>query len=143
MGARSRGAAGAGGPSGSGRSAEGVGDGVAAVAAEGAAGDLHAGAGLSALVFGQLQHAPHAVHQLAVVAALDDGVDALLALDEPLEDVVEHGIGRQRVLVLLVVLQLGGRRLGDDAFRADAYRTAARRGGKACVRTGGSRGVSY
>src|SRR3546814_6555781 len=76
--------AGAGGPSGSGRSAEGVGDGVAAVAAEGAAGDLHAGAGLAALVLGQLQHAPHAVHQLAVVAALDDGVDALLALDEPL-----------------------------------------------------------
>src|SRR3546814_13743415 len=54
------------GTSGSGRAAEGVGDGVAAVAAEGAAGDLHARASLAALVLRQLQHAPDAVHQVAV-----------------------------------------------------------------------------
>src|SRR3546814_2746258 len=77
------------GTSGSGRAAEGVGDGVAAVAAEGAAGDLHARASLAALVLRQLQHAPDAVHQVAVVAARDADVDALLALDEALQDVVE------------------------------------------------------
>src|SRR3546814_19023432 len=95
------------GTSGSGRAAEGVGDGVAAVAAEGAAGDLHARASLAALVLRQLPHAPDAVHQVAVVAARDDDVDALLALDEALQDVVEHRIGRQAVLVLLVRLQIG------------------------------------
>src|SRR3546814_7896504 len=80
---------------------------------------LHARASLAALVLRQLQHAPDAVHQVAVVAARDDDVDALLALDEALQDVVEHRIGRQAVLVLLVRLQLGRRRLGDDALRDD------------------------
>src|SRR3546814_14072206 len=36
-----------------------------------------------------------------------------------LQDVVEHRIGRQAVLVLLVRLQLGRRRLGDAALRDD------------------------
>src|SRR3546814_17001259 len=101
MGSRSRWAAGAGGPSGSGRSAEGVGDGVAAVAAEGAAGDLHAGAGLSALVFGPLQHAPHTVHPVAVVAALADDFDALLALPQPRSGGIVQGRGLQSGLGLL------------------------------------------
>ncbi len=42
----------------------------------------------------------------------DDLGHRLLALDQALEDGVEHVVGRQRVLVGLVLAQLGGRRLG-------------------------------
>src|SRR3546814_11721166 len=100
------------GTSGSGRAAEGVGDGVAAVAAEGAAGDLHARASLAALVLRKLQHAPDAVHPVAVVAARDDDVDALPALHEALQDVVEAAKGRPDDLVLLGGRQLRRRRMG-------------------------------
>src|SRR4030095_4670993 len=81
---------------------EGVGDRVAAVAAEGARRDLHAGGRLAALVFRGGEHAPDAVDCGAVVAAGDDVVARHLALDQAFEDAVELGIGRQRVLVGLV-----------------------------------------
>ena len=56
-------------------------------------------------------------HGVAVEARRDDVGDRLLALDQPLQDLVEHVVGRQRVLVLLVLAQLRGRRLGDDVLR--------------------------
>ena len=49
--------------------------------------------------------------------ARHDVGDAHLALDQALQDVVEHVVGRQRILVLLVLAQLGRRRLGDDVLR--------------------------
>ena len=42
-----------------------------------------------------------------------------LAFDETLENIVENRIGRQRILVLLIFAQFGGRRLGDDVRRND------------------------
>ncbi len=41
---------------------------------------------------------------------------AEIALDQALQHGVEHWIGRQRILVLLVGPELGRGRLGDDAF---------------------------
>ncbi len=103
---------------------ERVGDGIAAVAAEGAARDLDPGRRLAALVFGAVEHAPDVAHHRLVMAARDDLGHRHLALDQALQDVVEHLVGRQRVLVGLVGLQLGARRLGDDALGHDPARSA-------------------
>jgi len=54
------------------------------------------------------------------MAALDDLRHRHLMLDEALQNVVEHLVSRQRVLVGLIGFELGRRRLGDDALRHDA-----------------------
>ena len=47
-----------------------------------------------------------------------------LALDQAIEDVVEHVVRRQRVLIALAGLELGGRRLGQHILRNDgAFRS--------------------
>ena len=51
----------------------------------------------------------------AVEAGGDDRVGRLVMLDVALQDVVEHVVGRQRILIGLVRPQLGRRRLGQDA----------------------------
>src|SRR5690606_28636792 len=86
----------------SGAVAEPVGDRIAAVAAKVLLGDLHARSRLPALVLGNIQQMLDAMDQLAVMAARDDVVDRHLALDEAFEDLVQHLVGRQRILVLLV-----------------------------------------
>ncbi len=51
------------------------------------------------------------------MALLRQRLGVEVALDQALQDGVEHGIGRQRVGVLLVGAQLGRRRLVEDALR--------------------------
>ena len=53
------------------------------------------------------------LHHLGVEAGGDDLVGAQFFLDVPVEDRLQHVVGRQRVLVGLVGAQLGRRRLGD------------------------------
>src|SRR3954452_7582251 len=60
--------------------AEFVHDRIAAVAAEIAQRDLDAWRGLAPLVFGQVEHAVDAQHQIAIKARRDDVGDRLLAL---------------------------------------------------------------
>src|SRR5690606_16408086 len=67
--------------------AERVGDRVAPVAAEIAAGDLDAGCRLAALVFGDVEQVLDPLDSRPVVAALDDLGHRLLAFDQPAQDV--------------------------------------------------------
>src|SRR5262249_12509209 len=90
--------------------AEAVDDGVAAVAAEVLQRHLDAGRRLPALILGEIEHALDLHDRLALEAVLDDLRDRLFALDQPFEDLIEHVVGRQGVLVGLVLAQLGGRR---------------------------------
>ena len=97
--------------------AEAVGDRIAAVAAEIPRRDLHARRRLPALVFGEVEQPLDPRHHLgrSKPAATIVG-ERLLALDQALQDVVEHVVGRQRILVGLVLAQLRRRRLGDDVL---------------------------
>src|SRR5499433_3358413 len=90
--------------------AEAVDDGVAAVAAEILERHLDAGRRLPALILGEIEHALDLHDRLAVEAVLDDLGDRLFAFDQTFEDLIEHVIGRQRVLVGLVLAQFGGGR---------------------------------
>ncbi len=100
--------------------AEFVGDGIAAVAAEILGGDLHARRRLPALILGEIEHALDLLHHLRRMPARDDlGAAASPCSTRQFENVVEHVVRRQRVLVALVVLELGGRRLGEDILRDD------------------------
>ena len=121
--------------------AEAVDDRIAAVAAEILAGHLHAGRGLAALVFGEVEQPLDLLDGLEIVPAGDDLGDAHLALDEAAQDVVEHVVGRQRILVLLVLAQLRGRRLREDVLRDDdAVRPErARRASSGCAGPRGGR----
>ena len=93
---------------------EEVGDRVAAVAAEIALADLDPGRRLAALVFGAQQLALDVGDQRFGLAGRGGGFgDRQLALDQRLEDPVEHRIRRQAVLVLLVGAKLGRGRLVD------------------------------
>src|SRR5262245_25683107 len=100
------------GPSGSARCARarsstapvGVGDRIAAVATEGAAGDLDARRRLATFIFGAVEHAPDALHCRAVMAAGDNLIDAHFILDQAFQDLVERRVARQVVLVLLISL---------------------------------------
>ena len=65
---------------------ERVGDGIAAVAAEGAARDLHAGRGLAALVFGEVEHAPDPPHRGRVMALATISSTPQLLLDQAFQD---------------------------------------------------------
>ena len=96
--------------------AEAVDDRIAAVAAEILRADLDARRRLAALVFGEIEQALDPAHRLRVVARGDRSGNSHLLLDEAVQDVVEHGIGRQRVLVLLVLAQFGGRRAWSRMF---------------------------
>ena len=71
---------------------------------------LHAGDGLGAAGLGaQLGHKGRGLRIFLV--------GQMLALDMPFENLVEHGIGRQAVLVLLAGSQFGRGRLVDDGLR--------------------------
>src|SRR5207244_9138715 len=93
--------------------AEAVDDRIATVAAEIPQRHLDAGRRLPALVLGEVEHARDLHHRLTVEARLDDFCDRLLTLDQPFEDAVEQVVGRQRVLVGLVLAQLRARRAGE------------------------------
>src|SRR6185503_1458848 len=102
------------------RVAVGVGDGIAPIAAEIARAELDARCGLAALVFGDIEELLDAFHGRGIEALLDDIVQTHLALDQAFENAVEHGVRRERVLVLLVGTKLSGGRLVDDALGHDA-----------------------
>src|SRR4051812_47531001 len=87
------------------------------VAPEGARGYADAGRRLPPLVFGQVDHADHPLYVLARQPQPGQLVGVEVALDVTLEDLVEHLVGRQRVLVLLVGRQLSRRRPGRDIGR--------------------------
>ena len=53
----------------------------------------------------------------AIEARGDDLVGRLMPLDVPLQDVVEHVVRRQRILIRLIRPQLGRRRLGQRRLR--------------------------
>src|SRR5579872_2372261 len=93
---------------------ETVDDGIAPLATDQARGDLHPGRRLATLVLRRLEQAPDALDGRGVVAFAGELLRRHVALDQALQDRVEHRIGRQRILVLLVGLELGRRRLGDD-----------------------------
>ena len=96
--------------------AEAVDDRIAPVAAEILQRHLHARRRLPALVFGEIEHAVDAAAPCRGRSPPRRCRRRLLALDQPLKDRIEHLIGRQRILVLLVLAQLRGRRLGDDVL---------------------------
>src|SRR5262245_43343810 len=87
--------------------AEAVDDGIAAVAAEILQRHLDAGRRLPALILGDIEHALDLHDRLAVKAVFDDLGDRLFALDQTFQDLIEHVVGRQRVLIGLVLAQLG------------------------------------
>ena len=66
------------------------------------------------------------VHGGDLVAAGDDLVDRHFLLDQAFEDIVEHRIGRQGILVRLVGPKLGRRCLGEDVGRNHFARGAER-----------------
>src|SRR6185369_15099636 len=76
---------------------ESVDDGIAPLLADQTGRDLHAGRRLAALVLGSLKQTPDAVNGCDVVALGGEFLGAEVALDQTLEDGVEHGIGRQRI----------------------------------------------
>lgn len=99
--------------------AEAVGDGITPVAAEILPGDLHARRRLAALVFSDVEQVFDPVNGCLLMSAGDDLLRAHLLLDQAFENVVEHGIGRQRILIRLVGAEFGRRRLVDDVLRND------------------------
>src|SRR5438034_2424046 len=84
-------------------------DRIATVAAETLARRLHAGGRLPPLVFSGEQHILDAADHFAGVAVGNDVVDAALVLDELVQNGVELGIFRKRVLIFLVGPELGSR----------------------------------
>src|SRR5215217_9431575 len=76
------------------RSPEAVGDGEAAVLAEGAAGDLGAGRGLAALVLGPVDQADDLSRGVAVEALGHQLVEAGVVLDVGLQDRVQQLVRR-------------------------------------------------
>jgi uncharacterized membrane-anchored protein len=81
---------------------EAVGDGVASIAPEAAAADLHARRRLAPLVFGGIQHLLHAGDDFARRDRSRDFIDRFLFFDKTFENRVELIVGRQRVLVGLI-----------------------------------------
>src|SRR5471030_1064519 len=75
---------------------EAVDDRIASLPADDARSDLHAGRRLAPLVFGVLEQAPDPAHRRTVVALGRQLLGAEVALDQPLQNRVEHGIRRQR-----------------------------------------------
>ena len=81
------------------------------------------GRGLAPLELGQPHQTQHPPDRRLVEPRGDDLLGRLVALDVALEDVVEHVVGRQRVLVGLVGPELRRRGLGQDAPRARSSRS--------------------
>ena len=99
--------------------AEAIDDRITAVAAEIAERYLHAGRGLPALVFGEIEHALDPQHGIAIDALCDDVGNRPFMLDEFFQNPVEQFVRRQRILIGLVFAQFRGRRLGEDVLRND------------------------
>src|SRR4030042_2068509 len=89
-----------------------VGDGEAAVAAEGAGGDLDAGRGLTPLVLVAVDQADPAPHPLFLEPHRQDIGEALVFFPVGLEDGGEDIVRGEALLVYLVGPQLGGGRAG-------------------------------
>src|SRR6185503_3904419 len=86
-----------------------IGDGVFATDAESLLGELDTRRGLAALVLGEQHETLDALDQCAVEATLspvDDRGDRKLVLDQAGQHLVEDGIRRKRILVLLIGAQL-------------------------------------
>src|SRR5581483_6765060 len=98
------------------RIAEAVNDRVAAVAPEVLQRHLHPRAGLAPLVLGDMQQALDPHHGIAIKTGSNDCSDRFLTLHQPLQDRIEHRIGRQRILVLLILAQLRGRLPGNNVI---------------------------
>ena len=104
--------------------AEGVGDRIAPVAAEILQRDLHARCGLAPFVFGKVQHTVDLHHGFLVETRGNDRCNRLFELDQAIQDLIQHVVRRQRVLVLLVFAQFRRRRTRQDALgNDDAVRT--------------------
>src|SRR3989442_1042692 len=96
--------------------AEAVDDRQTPVTPEGPRGDLDADGSLAPLVLVAVDHADDLAHRLRVEAQGDDVGDPPVLLHVSLENGVQPGVGRQRVLVRLVRAQLRGRWAGEDAL---------------------------
>ena len=71
---------------------------------------------MAALVFCQIEQTLDLFDGLNIMPARDNIRHTHFLFDQTGENIIEHRIGRQRILVLLVVAQFGRRRLGDDIF---------------------------
>src|SRR5205823_11270474 len=89
----------------------------APIAAERLRSQSNSGRGLAALVLGAVDQLEGALDDLGVEAVRRQLLTRAVLLDIGLEDAVELGVGRQRVLVELVLAQLGGRCAVDDRLR--------------------------
>jgi hypothetical protein len=82
----------------------------ASVAPERLRAELHAGRGLAPLVLGPIDERERPLHDAGIEPVLEQLLARAVELDVRLEDAVERGIGRKRVLVELVGAELGARR---------------------------------
>ena len=85
-----------------------------------------AGRGLAALVLGPVDQRERALDDVSVEPVGRELLARAVLLDVGLEHAVEGGVGRQRVLVELVVAQLGARGALDDRRRGSARGRPAR-----------------
>ena len=69
-----------------------------------------------------------AVHNGHIMAACDDLVDTHFVLDQTFENIVQHRIGRQRILIGLIRSELRRRGLVDDVDRDHFTRRPQRAG---------------
>src|SRR5207248_9196748 len=73
--------------------------------------------GLPAFVLGAIDHRDGTVDDIRIEAVAGELLAGAVELDVGLEDAVELGVRRQRVLVQLLVAELGARRALDDRPR--------------------------
>src|ERR671935_1403253 len=90
-----------------------------AIAAKSPGRDLDAWRRLPALVLAAVDELDDARDDFAVVPGGHQLLEAAVVLDVALQDRVQHGVGRQRVLVLLILAQLGRGRLRQHALGYD------------------------
>src|ERR1700738_3161216 len=83
-------------------SAESIDDGIAALLADQPGRDLHARGRLAALVLRSFKQTPHSVDGCDIEPFPRQLFGGKVALDQAFQDRIEHGIRRQRILVLLV-----------------------------------------
>src|SRR2546430_5408637 len=88
-----------------------------AVAAEGLLAEPDTGRRLAALVLGTVDHRHGALDDVRIEAVRAQLLGGAVFLDVGCEDLVEGGIGRQRILVQLVVPQFCARGPVDDRLR--------------------------
>ena len=67
--------------------------------AEGAAGDFDPGCGLGAFVFVEVDPSLDPAHRLFIETAGDNVTPTLVFLDVELEDLIEHIVGWERILI--------------------------------------------